>query len=150
MYNRLRTNMSSASDISSTWGAEFEHPGLFRISGAARSSFPETVKAILEELDRFRNGEITEDEVKAAKDAVLNSLVLSFDTKAKTLNRLATYEYYGYPKDFVDQMQKAFAAVTKAEVQRVVRDRIDPERFTIEAAGSPVDFGAGLRFWAGP
>src|SRR5206468_8591545 len=49
-------------------------------------------------------------------------------------------EYYGYPKDFTEQLQKGFAAVTEADVQRVLRDRLDPGRLTIVAAGTVLEF----------
>ncbi len=32
------------------------------------------------------------------------------------------YQYYGYPKDFIFQYQKAIAAVTKADVLRVANN----------------------------
>ena len=68
----------------------------------------ETLKAIHEEVERIRTSEVTDEELKTAKDTALNSLVFAFDTKAKTLGRILTYEYYGYPKDFIQQYQKAW------------------------------------------
>ena len=44
---------------------------------------------------------------------MLNSFVFFFDSPAKTLNRVMSYEYFGYPKDFLFQYQKAIAAVTR-------------------------------------
>ena len=56
----------------------------------------------------MRTAEVTEQELKTAKDAVLNSFVFNFDSPAKTLNRVMLYEYFGYPKDFLFEYQKAW------------------------------------------
>jgi zinc protease len=70
--------------------------------------------------------------------------VFDFDTKAKTLGRILTYEYFSYPKDFFQQYQKALAAVTRADVLRVAKEHLDPQRFTLVTVGNPKDFGQGL------
>jgi zinc protease len=70
--------------------------------------------------------------------------VFFFDSPAKTLNRTLTYEYFGYPKDFLVQYQKEIAAVTRADVLRVFREHIQPNDLTIVAVGNPKDFGKPL------
>jgi hypothetical protein len=57
---------------------------------------------------------------------------------------LVTYEYYGYPKDFIRQYQAAIDAVTKDDILRVAREHVKPENFTIVAVGKPDDFGKPL------
>jgi len=145
LLQRVRTQMGNAYHIGAEWDARYDHPGLFEISGGTKSvSTVETIKAIREEVDRIRTTEVTEAELRTAKDTVLNSLVFAFDTKAKTLGRILTYEYYGYPKDFLQQYQKGLAAVTRADVLRVAREHIDPARFTLVTVGNPQDFGQPL------
>ncbi|HEV3202301.1 MAG TPA: pitrilysin family protein [Bryobacteraceae bacterium] len=145
LVERIRTKMGNAYDISADWGAGYDHPGLFEISGSTKSiSTVETLKAIREEVDRIRTTEVTEEELRTAKDTALNSLVFAFDTRAKTLGRLLTYEYYGYPKDFIQQYQKALGAVTRADILRAAKEHLDPARFTILAVGNPQDFGQPL------
>lgn len=139
MAQRLRTN-SGVTEVSTAWSADFDSPGLFRISAGLRSGDTDTIKAVLDEVAQLRSSDILDEEIKTAKDAALNGLVFAFDTKAKILSRLLAYDYYGYPGDFLEQMQKGIAAVTKADVKRVIRERIDPSQFTIVAAGGPADF----------
>ena len=98
----------------------------------------------------MRTSEVTDGELNTAKQTALNSLVFAFDTKAKTLGRVLTYEYFGYPKDFIQQYQKALAAVTKADVLRVAKERLKPSAFTIVTTGNPKDFGKPLESLGGP
>ena len=145
LFQRVRTRMGDAYEIGADWGANYDHPGLFEISGSTKSaSTVETLKAIREEVEKIRTVEVGDDELNTAKQTALNSLVFAFDTRAKTLGRLLTYEYFGYPKDFIQQYQKALAAVTKADVLRVARQRLHPESFTVVAAGNPQEFGQPL------
>jgi hypothetical protein len=55
-----------------------------------------------------------------------------------------TYEYFGYPKDFIFQYQKAIAAVTKADILRVARQYLRPQDLVIVAVGNPKDFAKPL------
>jgi zinc protease len=57
---------------------------------------------------------------------------------------MITYEYYGYPKDFIFQYQKGVQAVTKADVLRVAKEYLKPEAISIVAVGKPSDFGKPL------
>jgi len=145
LFQLVRTKMGNAYDISAYWGGNYDHPGLFQISGSTRSpSTAETLKVILAEVNRLRTSEVSDEELKTAKDTALNSLVFAFDTKSKTLNRLLNYAYYGYPNDFIQQYQSALAAVTRADVLRVAKERLNPANFTIVAVGNPEHFGAPL------
>ena len=142
LFQRVRTQMGDAYDISAYWGANYDHPGLFEISGSTKSvSTVETLKAIEEEVNRIRTSEVSDAELKTAKNTALNSLVFAFDTKSKTILRMLNYEYYGYPRDFIQQYQKALGLVTRADVLRVAKERLNaPDTFTVIAVGNPEVF----------
>ena len=141
LFQRVRTKMGNAYDISAYWGANYDHPGLFEISGSTKSvSTVETVKAIREEVDRIRTAEVSDEELTTAKDTALNSLVFAFDTRSKTILRMLNYEYYGYPRDFIQRYQKALGAVTRADVLRVAKARLNPTTFTVVTVGNPEQF----------
>jgi zinc protease len=71
---------------------------------------------------------VTAQELAFAKESTLNSFVFNFQNPAQTLSRLMRYEYYGYPPDFLFRYQKAVAATTEADVQRVARKYLKPEQ----------------------
>lgn len=150
LMSQIRTKLGLAYSIGAGWGASYDHPGTFRIVGSTKSaSTTDAILAARAEVEKMRTTEVTEQELKTAKDAVLNGFVFFFDSPAKTLNRVMMYEYFGYPKDFLLEYQKKVAAVTRADVLRVVRDHINPANFSIVAVGNPKDFGKPLSA-AGP
>ena len=145
LVSRIRTQLGYAYSIGASWAANYNFPGTFRIGGSTKSmTTVETVQAIREEVEKMRTTEVTEKELDEAKQAVLNSFVFNFDSPAKTLNRVMRYEYFGYPKDFLFQYQKAIAAVTRADVLRVAKQHIRPDELAIVTVGNPKDFGKPL------
>jgi zinc protease len=137
----VRAKMGNAYTISASWAAAYDHPGLFEVTGGtATPSTVDTLSVVLKEVERLRTSEVSEDELKTAKDSALNSLVFAFDTKTKTLGRVLTYEYYGYPPDFIAQYQKALTEVTRADILRVAKERLDPAKLAIVAVGNPAGF----------
>jgi zinc protease len=145
LFREVRTAHGWAYNISSYWNAKYDHPGTFVISGSTQSVHTvDTLKAIGEELEKIRTAEVTDEELQSAKDTVLNGFVFNFDRPSKTINRLLTYQYYGYPKDFIFQYQRAIAAVTKADVLRVAQRYFQPQNLTYVAVGNPKEFGTPL------
>ncbi|MGA2716500.1 MAG: pitrilysin family protein [Bryobacteraceae bacterium] len=145
LFQKVRTQLGFAYDISSIWSADYNHPGLFEIGSSTKSATTaETLKAINVEVERIRTQEVTAEELESAKQTVINGFVFNFDTPSKTLNRLLTYRYYGYPDDFIFQYQKAVQQVTRADILRVAKQYIDPAKFVIVAVGNPKDFATPL------
>jgi outer membrane lipoprotein-sorting protein len=145
LVRTVRTDLGLAYNIFADWGVNYNHPGLFQIGGSTKSeSTTAAIQAALDQLQKMRTTEVTRQELEAAKQSALNSFVFNFDTPSKTLQRLVYYDYYGYPKDFIDQYRKAIEAVTQADILRVARDRVDPKQFTLVAVGNPKDFGKPL------
>ena len=145
LVQQVRSKMGYAYSVGARWGANYSHPGIFVVAAGTKSdSTVKAAKAMLAEVDRIRKAEVTDAELKTAKETVLNSFVFNFDTKPKTLMRLLTYEYWGYPKDFIFQYKKKLEAVTKQDVLRIAQKHLHPEELTIIAVGKPSDFDQPL------
>jgi zinc protease len=145
LFTQVRTIKGLAYNIGANWGANYNHPGLFMVSGSTKSqSTVDTIQAAKQEIQRIQTSEVTDQELETAKQSVLNSFVFFFDHPSKILNRMVLYEYHGYPKDFIFQYQKGVEAVTKADVLRVAKEYLKPDDLTIVAVGNPKDFGKPL------
>lgn len=145
LFKNVRTIKGLAYGIGGGWGATFDHPGIFRISGSTKSaSTVDMIQAAKAEIEKIRTGEVTDPELETAKQSVLNSFVFNFDHPSKILNRLVTYDYYGYPKDFIFRYQKAVEGVTKADVLRVAKEHLKPETMAIVVAGNSKELGKPL------
>ena len=142
LFRKVRTEKGFAYSIGAYWGADYDHPGMFAISGSTNSGTTiETIQLIMEEAAKIRAGEVTDQELKTAKEKVLNSFVFNFDRPSKTLSRIVAYGYYGYPDDFIFNYQKAVAEVTKADILRVAKKYVKPEELVVVAVGNSASLG---------
>jgi zinc protease len=132
-------------DAQATWGAGMDHAGVFRITAKCRgAATTESVHAVLDDIDRIRTAPVDDEDLRAARDAALAGLLAGWDTSAEGVLRLMTLEYYGIPRDFVHRYEAGIQAVTKADVQRVARQYLDPANLTIVVVGNPQVFGTPL------
>jgi hypothetical protein len=55
-----------------------------------------------------------------------------------------TYEFYGYPADFLERFRAGIEKVTSDDVERVARKYVHKEKFAILVVGNPEEFGQQL------
>ena len=141
LFQRVRTDLGLAYAVFGNYGAGYERPGLFRAGTFTKSgSTIEAARVMLEEIERLKEAPPTDEEVALAKDAYLNSFVFNFDAKREVLSRLMTYEYYGYPADFLNQTRRGVQDVTPEDVHRVAEKYLYPDQSDILVLGNESAF----------
>jgi zinc protease len=132
-------------DVKASWGAGFDHQGIFRIYGTCRGAATvEVIKAIQDELQFLRSQEVAEEELKEAKETALTAMAGAWDTAPKGFLRVMTQEYYGLARGFAQEHQAAITAVTRADVLRVAKQYLHPESMTTLVIGNPQMFATPL------
>lgn len=145
MFKRIRTDEGLAYSVWGHYGAGYKVPGAF--SAGAQTKSESTVKAItimLEEMKRLREQEVSDEELRRAKDQFLNSYVFQFDSRAKIIRRLLTNAYYGYPLDFNEQLIRRIETVTKADVLAAAQKHLRPDQVQVLVVGKSADFDQPL------
>ncbi len=137
VVQNVRTRLGLAYDVGGNFGAAYDHPGLFAVElGTKSASTVPAAKATLDEVARLRTDPPTDDELKSAKDQLLNSFIFRYDTPEKVLNEQVTLAVYGYPADFLDRYRAGVEKVTAADVSRVARKYVQPEKLAIVVVGN--------------
>lgn len=137
LFNEVRSRQGLAYSVYGYWSPRFDYPGMFIAGGQTRSDATvQFVKAVQAELKRVQTQPITAAELARAKESTLNSFVFNFQDPSQTLSRLMRYEYYGYPADFLFRYQKAVAATTVADVQRVAKQYLKPDNLVTLVVGN--------------
>ena len=145
IFKRIRTEMGLAYAASGFWGARYDHPGTFSVFvGTKSESTVQATEAVLRELRLIRETEVTDEELQVAKESILNSFVFNFADPGQIMSRIMTYIYFGYPEDFLQRYKNNVEKVTKADVLRVARKHLEPDRLTILAVGNDKDFDKPL------
>jgi hypothetical protein len=145
LFQTIRTQRGLAYHASARWGAAYDYPGSFVATSSTKSeSTVETIRGIVEEIERIHREPVTEEELRLAKDGILNSFVFNFDGKGEIVGRLMTYDYYGYPRDFLQTYQKSVERVTVEDVHRAAAKHLHPGNLVVLAVGRDDDFDAPL------
>jgi zinc protease len=104
----------------------------------------ESIQALDEEIADLAKRPINDDEIKRAKDAILNSFVFRFDSPDKILQEKMAYEFYGYPLDFLETFQQKIETVTKEDVARVAAKYLHRNQMSVLVVGNAPDFDKPL------
>ncbi len=137
LFNEVRSRQGLAYSVYGSWSPNYDYPGVFLAGGQTRSDATVPfIQAIFSEIEKIRKTPVTPQELAFAKDRVLNSFVFNFQSPRQTLSRLMTYEYYGYPSDFLLRYQKAVKATTVEDVQRVAQKYLQPDKIVTLVVGN--------------
>ncbi len=92
-------------------------------------------RLITDEIEKIRKDGVSENELKDAADATINSLAFSFDTAHKIVMSLMTLEYDGYPADYYKGYLDFFRKVTRDDIKRVAQKYLQPDKLTYIVVG---------------
>jgi zinc protease len=145
LFANIRTRQGLAYSVGGGVGANYDHPGVTRMAmGTKSGSTAAGIEALRKEMTNLITGHVEEEEVKRAKDAILNSFIFEFDSKEKVLAERMRYEFYGYPPDFLERFRAGIEKVTPADVDRVARKYIHPDKMAVLVVGNSKDFDREL------
>ena len=145
LFNDIRTKRGLAYSVGGGVGANFGHPGVAQIAMSTKSqSTVESVLAVRENIENLSKNPITDDEIKRAKDAILNAFIFRLDSPDKILSERMTYEFYGYPADWLDRYEAEIKKVTAADANRVALKYLHADQFATLVVGNPKEFDKPL------
>ena len=145
LFSRLRTKEGLAYSVGGGVGTSYDHPGISRFGmGTKSGTTAKGIEALQQQIKEMIKGGVTREELKRAKDSILNSFIFEFDSKDKVLAERMRYEFYGYPPDFLEKFRQGLEKVTTQDVDRVARKYLHPEKMAILVVGNPKDFDRDL------
>ena len=137
----VRTEKGLTYGIRGAIGSEMAYPGLFDVGTSTKSeSTVDAIQTIEQEIRRIQDQPVTQKELDIAKEAFLNSFVFRFESSFRFLVRRMNLAYYNYPPNFLETFKDNVAKVTVADVQRVAREYLHPDRLVVLVVGKPADF----------
>ncbi len=137
VVQEVRTRLGLAYSVGGSYGAAYDHPGLFVVGvGTKSESTVPATKAVLDEINKLKTQPPSADELKSAKDQVLNSFVFNYDSPDKILNEQVILAFYGYPLDFLEKYRDGVEKVSAADVARVANKYIDVSKLAIIVVGN--------------
>jgi zinc protease len=145
LFNDIRTKRGLAYNVGGGIGTNFGHPGVLQfVAGTKSQSTIESVQALDEDIDNLAKNPITDEEIKQAKDAILNAFIFRLDSPDKVLAERMTYEFYGYPLDWLDKYPAEIQKVTAADVNRAAAKYLHRDQLAVLVVGNTKEFDKPL------
>lgn len=145
LFNNLRSAKGLAYNVGGGVGFSWNHPGVTDIEMQTKSSSTvEGIQGLDGEIDGLLKNPATAEELKRAKDDILNSFIFQFDTPEKVLREKMAYEFYHYPPDFLERYRSEVEKVTAEDVSRVARKYVHKDRLAVLVVGNDTEFGKPL------
>jgi len=145
LFYDIRSRAGLAYSVGGGVGASFDHPGLTRIGmGTKSESTVDAIQALFKEIDDLGKNPIKEDEIRRAKDTILNSFIFNFDSPDKVLRERMLYEFYSYPADYLERYRLGIDKVSQPDVARVAAKYVHKDQFKILVVGNTAEFGKSL------
>jgi len=138
LMQKVRTEEGLAYSVGSDLRPGIVYPYVFRIQFQSKSeSCAYAAKLCLDEIARFQKDGVSEKELKDAQQFYLDAFPgLFFATKLQTASTYAQAELLGIPKDYYRTYREKIAKLTTAEVLRVAREYLKPEKFAWVVVGN--------------
>ncbi|MFN3680542.1 MAG: M16 family metallopeptidase [Nitrospira sp.] len=112
-------------------------PGPFWVSLQTKTDTTnQAIEAVLAEINAIRDAPVSDQELADAKAFLIGSFPLRFDTTTKLARLLAQVEFYGLGLDYFSLYPKLIEGVTKADVQRVAKQYLNPRHYALVVVGN--------------
>jgi predicted Zn-dependent peptidase len=137
LMTEIRTNQGLAYNVDSYFDIGRRFIGSFVAETETKAgSTAKTIGLMEEIIAGMTKAPVTDEELKLAKDSIINSFIFGFTNTAGVANQLARLEYYSYPKGYLENYRDNIAKVTKEDVLRVARKYLHPDRMVIMVVGN--------------
>jgi zinc protease len=143
LTSEIRSNRGLAYSVGSFYRGDIGY-GVFGAYCMTKSaSALEAARLMRGIVARVRDEGVGEEELRRAKDAILNNLIFSVDGSREVVAQRMSFEYDGLPADFLERYRDRIEAVTLADVRAAATRLLHPEALSVVAVGDEVAL-AGL------
>ncbi|MCD6582202.1 MAG: insulinase family protein [Desulfuromusa sp.] len=137
MMREVRSNRGLAYSVYSYFRVGRQLPELFIVSSETKCGSTVEVVTLLQQLiQQIRDEPVSAAELDLAKKSLINSFVFAFSDSHSVVSRKVRLDYYDYPKDYLETYRQKIEAVTVADVQRVARQYLQPDKLQIVLVGN--------------
>jgi predicted Zn-dependent peptidase len=140
----VRSNEGLAYSAGSGLSPGVFYPGRFKAGFQSKSrTVPYATSLVFEEIRKIREGSVTAEELDTIKNNIVQTFPSGFASKAQSMAVFASDEYTKRHPAYWATYRERIQAVTAADVQRVAREHLVPEKMIVLVVGQQAEIDLG-------
>jgi zinc protease len=140
----VRSNEGLAYSARSALAPGVWFPGRFRAAFQSKSrTVPWATELVLQEIRRIRDEAVTAEELETIKNSLIETFPSSFASKAQAMAVFASDEYTKRDPSYWTTYRDRIRAVSAADVQRVAKAHLLPEKLLLLVVGDQAEIDKG-------
>ncbi|MBI3013240.1 MAG: insulinase family protein [Elusimicrobia bacterium] len=144
LYKDIRSRQGLAYWIGSSFSEPWDYGTIAAGCQTKNQTVVLTIRSILKAMEEIRNVRVSEEELKNAKDSIINSFVFRYASSHSIVAQKMSLDYFGFPQDYLDTYIEKIAAVTSEDVLKTAQKYLHPKNLTILVVGQKKDFDGSL------
>jgi zinc protease len=140
----VRSNEGLAYSAGSGLSIGVYYPGRFRAGFQSKSrTVSYAAELVLEEIRKIREAPVTGEELETIKNSIIQTFPSSFASKAQSMAIFASDEYTRREPTYWTTYRDRIQAVTAADVLRVAKTYLVPEKLVVLVVGDQKEIDLG-------
>jgi len=135
LFQRIREQMGAAYHIGAGSDLMTDHGYLAVSGGIDHNKIDEVIKAILEELKKLADAEVSEEELDRAKKHMAGHLVIGLETSDQLASYYGVQEILSKDIESPEELIKKIQKVSAAEIKAVARDIFQNSKLNLALIG---------------
>jgi predicted Zn-dependent peptidase len=132
----VRNNQGLAYNVESSFDIGRRYLGAFTAETETKAETTARTIALMQDIIAgMTKKPVTDQELKLAKDSIINSFIFGFTSTATVVNQKARLEYYSYPAGYLENYRDRIASVSSEDVLRVAKKYLHPEALKLVVVG---------------
>ncbi len=146
--SRITKTVRSDEGLAYSAGSGFSpgiwYPGRFRAAFQSKSrTVAWAAELVLGEIRKIREQPVSAEELATIKDSLIQTFPSAFASKAQSMAIFASDEYTGRDPSYWSTYRERIRAVTAADVQRVAKAHLLPEKMIMLVVGDQAEIAKG-------
>lgn len=144
LFKAVRTRQGLAYWVGSSFSEPWDYGTIAAGCQTKSQSVRQAVNSIVEEMKKMKENEVPDEELKMAKDTIVNSFIFRYASSHAIVTQKMVLGYYGYPEDYLDTYTQKISKITSKDILNVAQKYLSPDALNIMVVGNEKDFGMPL------
>ena len=135
LFRIVRTQQGLAYSVGSGYSEPQETGLIVAVSQTRAGQTIAATQSILTISSDAARAPFSAEALSTAKDAIINRYIENYASSSQIVNEIMSYDYFGFPPNYLQEYPKEVAKVSLADLTRVGKTYLHPERAKILIMG---------------